>query len=343
MSLEPTRESTLHRESKATLSPTFEVLLERAAAALKSASTIALATHLYPDADAYGSMCGLGLALREMGKQVSMSNGTLDREKFLWIPGVSEVKGNLPLDAELAVIVDTAHPNGLGPRLAAELLHYDRTLVIDHHRHKWDFGHTRLIVPERGSASELVTDLLVHMGHPISPAVANALYAGISGDSGSFRHASTTAETFATAATLVRAGADPVAAAIALHGSVSKEGMALRAKAIQALQYSMNGRLAEAVLRRQDFEGSSPANTTGIVDMLRDIKGVEVAVLISEVENGWRVNIRAKHPLTDLLPIAARFRCSAHPMAVGFVYDGDLSVLETTLHTMLSDAIDPRK
>jgi hypothetical protein len=53
--------------------PEPTALLERAATVLREATTIALACHVNPDADALGSMLGLSNHLRGMGKKTVCS------------------------------------------------------------------------------------------------------------------------------------------------------------------------------------------------------------------------------------------------------------------------------
>ena len=74
---------------------------------------------------------------------------------------------------------------------------------IDHHHDNTRFGDLVFVRGDASSTSELVAGLVRALGLRPGPAAAADLYAGISFDSGHFRHDSTAAATFRTAAWLV--------------------------------------------------------------------------------------------------------------------------------------------
>ena len=64
--------------------------LDRAAEVLASASSVAMACHVNPDADALGSMLGLAAYLRERGVEVvcSFGNEPLEPPRWAALPSV---------------------------------------------------------------------------------------------------------------------------------------------------------------------------------------------------------------------------------------------------------------
>src|SRR5450759_911164 len=98
-------------------------------------------------------------------------------------------------------------------RLALPLKFWDGIVVnIDHHHDNTRFGDVVHVRGEASSTSELVCDIARALGLRPSRQAAEALFAGISFDTGHFRHDSTSAATFETAAWLAGLGVSKVAA-----------------------------------------------------------------------------------------------------------------------------------
>lgn len=64
---------------------------QNAASAIQSAERILVVTHLRPDGDAMGSSLGLGLALRQMGKDVTIAVDLGTPEFFSWMPSSDKI------------------------------------------------------------------------------------------------------------------------------------------------------------------------------------------------------------------------------------------------------------
>ena len=56
----------------------------------------------------------------------------------------------------------------------------------------------------------LVAEAAEHLGVPLTPSIATPLFAAVATDTGWFRFASVSSQTYRTAATLIDAGASPV-------------------------------------------------------------------------------------------------------------------------------------
>ena len=80
-------------------------------------------------------------------------------------------------------------------------------LRIDHHGSATSFTDEELVDPDSASCAELVWDVLVLMGVKADKAIAEAVYVGVSTDTGCFRFSNTNAHTFAVAAECARAEA----------------------------------------------------------------------------------------------------------------------------------------
>src|SRR5437870_5994484 len=88
----------------------------RAVEALAGASEVAVACHVFPDGDALGSMLGIGLYLRRLGKQVWMGWGSPQLRvppQYAFLPGLDLIGGDLLTAPEVFLAVDCAQDTRL--------------------------------------------------------------------------------------------------------------------------------------------------------------------------------------------------------------------------------------
>src|SRR5262245_39801804 len=111
------------------------------AAKLKGLSRIAVVSHYFPDADAYGSSCGLGLALEQAGKTVAFINESGLFPRYSSIPGTERVAESFPEGAwECLVVCDCGDVTRLGDKLKLQLSSFPFVINIDHHVSNTRFG-----------------------------------------------------------------------------------------------------------------------------------------------------------------------------------------------------------
>ena len=59
--------------------------------ALKSANSVLLCTHIYPDGDAVGSLLAAGKILRRLGKHTTLACADAIPQKYRFLPGAEEI------------------------------------------------------------------------------------------------------------------------------------------------------------------------------------------------------------------------------------------------------------
>lgn len=308
------------------------------AAAIQAAQSIVVVSHYNPDADAYGSSCGLVLALQSLGKKAVCVNesGILDR--YLFIPGVASIQSQFPGgDWDLCITCDCGDRGRIGETLKGAVTSFPRLMNIDHHASNDLFGHLNYVVDSASSTSELIFDIATELKVRVSPDMALCLYAGISADTGSFRYASTSARTFAAAEALVTAGAKPAVVSQALYGSDSLALVKLHADAVTKMEMLAGGRLSFVAVTQEMFKlhGALPEDADSLVERGRDIAGVEIAALLKQDADLWRVSLRSKRPELDVSEVAQSFGGGGHKMAAGFRWRRDLSELRPLLLSKL--------
>lgn len=309
---------------------------------LNALRSILLATHISPDSDAIGSTCALALGLEALGKRavVYLPEGPPSKHAPL-VTGI-RLTDQVPQERFSAVVVvDNATRRRLGPYGEQILALGERTFNLDHHVSNERFAQFNLVVPESASSAELVFALLKEIGAPISAQMANLLLAGVMEDTGSFRFSNATALAFEHAAALIALGADPNRVAGVLYFNVPHRVLKLKALALSTLELLFAGRVALICLSKQMMiqAGARQEDAEGLVDDARSVEGALIAVLLREVDDGWKASLRSKDERIDVNLIAAHFGGGGHRPAAGCTIHGALSEVRAALEPKLEAAI----
>jgi len=300
---------------------------------LASTKRVVLISHFNPDADALGSTFGLGLALQELGKEVLFVNESAAPPRYHFLPSISALKNQLPGgDWDSLVILDCGEMKRIGDSLHKDAARFKNILNIDHHLTNDYFGAFNLVEVKASSTSELVFEVLQAMKFKGSTQVATCLLSGISGDTGSFKYASTSVRTLETAAELLRWGAKPVEISGALYGDTPLQQIRLESLALSKMQILEGGAYAEVLVTEEMFRecGANADDTEFLVEKARDVKGVRISALIRRDADLWKVSLRARGSL-NVADIAAKFGGGGHKPAAAFRWRKDLGGLQRGL------------
>ncbi|MFC5181013.1 DHH family phosphoesterase [Actinomadura harenae] len=283
---------------------------DRALELIDAADEVVLVCHIGPDGDALGSMLAVAQVLRGLGKSVAASFG----EPFTvppslrFLPGMELLTGpgGLPFRPALMITLDAAGPDRLGS-LAATAARADALIVLDHHASGGSFADGRdgetvmLADAEAAATAVLADDLIRRLGVPLTPDVAQGLYAGLASDTGSFKYPCTTPQVHDLARRLLEAGVRPE--------KISRE---LWDRAPFGYLQVLSGALGRARLERSAAGGRGLVWTTvqtgdrsvcgvtyeqleGVIDQLRRTEEAEVAVVCKQTDAGdWYVSTRSK-------------------------------------------------
>ncbi len=213
-----------------------------------------------------------------------------------------------------------------------------RIVNIDHHHDNTRFGDVDLLRPNASSTSEVVCDVAGSLGLTPSLSAATALYAGLSFDSGHFRHQNTSGHTFECAAWLTTLGVDVTRVYELLYEQRSQAALRLWARAVTAAQTLAHGRLMITTIGLDDYAvtGAQEDETEGIVETLRAVAGIEVAALVREQTRGARVRVSLRSDDLDVSEVAALRGGGGHRLAAGFSSDDSPKEVATWLSSELA-------
>ncbi|HEV2096026.1 MAG TPA: bifunctional oligoribonuclease/PAP phosphatase NrnA [Chthoniobacterales bacterium] len=314
------------------------------AAALRAHQHFVIISHVRPDGDALGSELALGLSLRELGKDVTIWNEDGMLEKYSFLPH-AELLVQPPAEGrefEVAIALDTATENRLGA--AGEAVHQAKLWInIDHHPSNPRYGDLVHIDPIAPATGQILFELIAAEGLPMNAAIAENLYAAISTDTGSFQYPNTTARTFEIAAELIRLGVDVGATNQALYENFPRRRVELLREVLGTMRFNADGKIASFSLSLQTANElkALAEDNEGLIDHLRAIHGVVVAVFFEELADGKvRVSMRSKSEAADVCAICQRFGGGGHKMAAGARVRGTLPEVEERVLAAICDVVD---
>lgn len=300
--------------------------------ALREHQRFAVLSHVRPDGDALGSQLALALSLRAIGKEVAVWNEDGMSDKLRFLPG-SELATKppaAPVDFEVGIALDTATQARLGT--AGEAVRAPLWINLDHHPTNPGYGDLVHIDPTAPATGQILFELLESEKFPIDQAVAENLFVAISTDTGSFQYSNTTARTFEIGAELIRRGVEVGRLSQLIYENYPRRRIELLRDLLGTMRIEGNGKVASFSLDLATATrlGVLPEDNEGLIDHLRAIEGVIVAVFFEELAEGKvRVSMRSKSAEADVCAICQQFGGGGHKLAAGARVRGPLPEVET--------------
>ena len=316
---------------------------EQIGQALRAHQQFAVLGHVRPDGDALGSQLALGLSLKKLGKDVRIWNEEGMLEKYSFLPGANLLTKPPaePEDVDLAIALDTAIQSRLGTTLPA-IRSAKVWINIDHHPSNPAYGDIAYIDPQSPATGQIIFELIKSEKLPLDPAIAENLYVAISTDTGSFQYPNTTARTFEIASELVRAGVDVGRVSQLTYENYPRRRVELLRDLLGTMRFEANDRVASFSLSLAVAKklGVLPEDNEGLIDHLRAIRGVIVAVFFEELPDGKvRISMRSKNEKVNVCAICEKFGGGGHVLAAGARVRGTLAEVEKKILEEVHDVL----
>lgn len=285
-----------------------------------------LTTHISPDGDGIGCEVALALFLSSKGKRVSIINEGETPAYYRFMNSlfpitVFSLAKSAPAlaAADVIIAVDTNSPSRFPAMKDLVLSSSAYKVCIDHHLEKTEFAELYLIDDSATATAEIVYDLLNYLDKkPLTKSIAEALYAAVMTDTGSFRFPKTDAKTHLIVADLLEHGADPARTYQRIFEAGSVSRLRLLGRALSSIRILHGGQVACMVLRREDFfeTKTSEEDTDTMINHTLTIGGVKVGIMFVELEGIIKVSFRSKGniPINEL---AKEFDGNGHKNAAG--------------------------
>lgn len=298
-----------------------DILLE-----VSGAKSIGITGHIRPDGDCVGSCIALYHYLKK-----NMPDTNLDiyleyvPDNLCWLEGMNKIDHDYEKDVEYNVFItlDCGSLDRIG-KAEKYFLTADKTICIDHHVSNLSFAEINHVEDTTSSTCEILFGIMEE--DKIDKVIAEALYTGIIYDTGVFKHSNTTEKTMNIAGRLINKGIDFSKIIDESFYQKTYVQNQLLGRCLLESFLILDGQCIITSVDRKNLEfyHASSKDLDGIIDQLRVTKGVEVAVLIHELDlHEYKVSLRSNGKL-NVNKIAVYFGGGGHVKAAGCSLKGTL-------------------
>lgn len=296
---------------------------------ISKAKRILILSHDRPDGDAIGSAVGLALILEGIGKEIQIANGDPVPEALRFLPEVSRIdSADAILASDLVIALDSADRERISSSVWDRISDEIDVINIDHHVSNHGYGDVNYVDTASPATGQIIAELAKEAGWGIPGDAATHLYAAISTDTGSFRYPSTSSLTMLIVADLIELGVNVGLINQQLYESYPIRRVEALSYLLKELRLDCDNRCASV---RLPYEmtvklGLGTGDTEGVIDVIRAIDTVIVAVFFEEFEDGSiRVSSRSKSDEVSVGEICEFFGGGGHTLAAGARLTGPLA------------------
>ena len=304
------------------------ITLSEAATLLTENDNFHILTHRYPDGDTLGSAFALCYALRSMGKKANVKiNGKLP-SKFTYL---AEDYEDQSFERKFVVSVDVAAMSLLGE--LEEEYKDCIDLCIDHHGSNCMVADNICVDANCAAACEIIHVILKAMRVKVTRKIANALYTGISTDTGCFCYTNTTAQTHRIAAELIERGCEFSKINRINFETKTRAKLKMERMVYDTMEFYCGGKCAiiYTTIAMQNALGAGDDEMEGLASIPRQIEGVKMGITMREKEDGtFKVSVRTNDGI-NASQFCARFGGGGHAAASGCSIKGDLPTVKYML------------
>ena len=302
-------------------------LLENVRELIQSARRILLVTHVAPDGDAIGSLLGLGLLLREQGKELTLACEDPVPDLYTWLPGSADIVRQASGSHDLIVSLDCSDERRMGSVFHGGLAGIP-LLNIDHHVTNTLFGTVNWVDPSSVATTQMLLYLADALGWSLSSPVADCLLNGMVTDTRSFRTYNVDAAAMRAVLRLMEEGAALNEIARKALDQRPLASVRLWGQAIDRLQTDGEIIWTEVTRAMRQRWGLGENGDSGLANFLSGVRESKAVVVFTERDNGTiDVGMRSV-PGHDVARVAYRLGGGGHPQAAGCTLEGDLAAVK---------------
>ena len=307
---------------------------------LEIANHIVIASHVRPDGDAIGSLLGLGLALKDAGKQVQMTLVDGVSSSFKYLEGSELIVKEPQGEYDTFITVDCADFKRVGK--AFENFGAP-DINIDHHKTNEKFGKLNLIEEDEVATAAILTNYLPEWGYKITKPIATALLTGIVTDTLGFRTPNTNPSAMRLCATLMETGADM--SDLYMRSLVHKTCPAARywgagLSALEQKQGIVWATLTVEDRKRAGYGGNDDADLINIISAITGNGNKVGMIFVEQNDNHVKISWRALDPTVDVSKVAKHFNGGGHAAAAGADIPGALSEVQPVVLKSTREILD---
>ena len=275
--------------------------------------------HINPDGDALGASFCLKLLLdnENIDADIDFDIATSLPTNLDHLP-YELITKNIKTSYETVFVFDCGNPSRLG-KYEDIVLKANNIIVIDHHIDP-TFGTVQIVDPNAASTTQVLFRELVKEKYKINKSMADCLLTGLITDTGRFQYPNTTTEVFTIASELLSKGADLSSISENIYGSIEFNALKLQSEIINRIEFEKDIQFTYSTIYQNDYKkyNISPEETDFMIDVVRLVKGANIALLLKEqVDGSFKGSLRSRNNF-NVQEIASIFDGGGHKAASGF-------------------------
>ncbi len=283
---------------------------------IKNANSIVLLAHQSPDGDAIGSTLAFYLALKQLGKKADLIIREMPRV-FEFLPGANEVKKDTDIEQyDLAIALDCATEERIDGKEYFENAKVN--ISIDHHESNKMYAEYNFVNPDAPACAQILIGIFEYIGIEITKEIGTCILTGIITDTGGFKYSTITPETFEFTANLLSRGVEVSDIYKKILQTKTKSHFKLSQIAMSRLEFLEDEKITFTYITKEDERkvNAEIGDHEGIVELGRDIEGVEVSILLRETDDGFKASLRSNGKV-NVSDVCMMFGGGGHPAAAG--------------------------
>lgn len=306
---------------------------------IKESNQILLLAHESPDGDAIGSLMGMYHMLKNIGKHVDVIVPEMP-DTFLFLNKIDEVITSSDKEYDLGIVLDCANRDRIG-ETNQEFDRCEKSIVIDHHTSNNYFGNINYVLGETSSCCQVLYYLFKEWKIDITKDIGEALLTGLLTDTSGFRNNNIDKLSFLMAADLIDIGVDVHKIYYLVLSKKSMAQYLLMKMTLDRLELISDGKIAFSYISEEDMAnvGAKMGDHEGLVDLGRNVGGVEVSVFMRECEDVYRISLRS-NGLVNVNEIAKKFGGGGHMMAAGIKTTGNFKETKDAVINAIKEALN---
>lgn len=295
---------------------------------IKVSKNILLVSHINPDGDTLGTMCGMYVLIKDNYKKSCDMVVVSDvPSTYSFLPEINLVKPisefDLSREYDLVINLDVAAIDRCGD---AQILFSKakKTVNIDHHETNVGYAGINIVEPYAAAAAEVLCEISENLKWKISKDAATCLYTGLMTDTGCFRYSNTAQKTMRYAGEMIAIGVNPSELYQKCYETSSKDMVLFQSYCVNKAQFANNDKIAYTIVYKKDlekFNNKGEDFTDGLTEKLRAIVTTEIAFVVKELNSTTsKVSMRSKSD--NIAQICSSFGGGGHKLAAGAVIKG---------------------
>lgn len=317
----------------------IDLTLKETAKFIKKNDNYIILTHASPDGDTLGAAYALYYGLNQLGKKAEVICPDIIPGKYSYF--ISETD-HVCSEGATVVAVDVADRRLLGS--LEDIFGYKVDLNIDHHVSNVRYAKALFLDDAASATCEIIYELLLMLKVSINDTIAQALYTGISTDTGCFKYSSVTAKTHKIAAELYAYNIEADRINKVMFDTKSKNLMMLERMVLDSAEYHFDDKcmILSITGDMQQKTGCSGPDLDSITVISRSVEGVMAGVTIKQTgSDTYKVSLRTYSPL-DASEICKKLGGGGHKNAAGATLNGSLTEVKIQILEVIKQQMEEK-